>query len=70
MRANEDALAAELRSRHGVTTTKRLAALGITRRIDRRARSISTGSCAAATACWCVHPGPTVSNTAWRWRVP
>ena len=32
MRANEDALGAELRSRHGVTTTKRLAALGITKR--------------------------------------
>ena len=32
MRANEDALAAELRSRHGVTTTKRLVALGITKR--------------------------------------
>ena len=31
MRANEDALAAD-RSRHGVTTTKRLAALGITKR--------------------------------------
>ena len=39
MRANEDALASELRRRHGVTTTKRLSALGITKRSVEGARS-------------------------------
>ena len=49
MRSNEPALAAELKDRHGVTTTSRLAKLGITKRsvgaLVRQGRW-----CASATA--------------------
>jgi hypothetical protein len=56
MRANEAALAAELQSRHGVTTAKRLAALGITRRaietLVRTHRLVRVGNGVLACSTW------------------
>ena len=69
MALDESALAAELTQRHGVTTTARLAALGIGRRtvdtLKRRGRLRLVGQ-----GCWSARAGPTASSIAWRSPAP
>jgi hypothetical protein len=56
MRSNEPVLAAELKGRHGVTTTKRLAKLGITKRsveaLVRQGRLVRVGNGVLTCASW------------------
>jgi hypothetical protein len=56
MRSNEAALATELKRRHGITSTKRLARLGITKRsveaLVRQGRLVRAGNGVLASASW------------------